>query len=261
MGKMIDLTGKKFGKLTVISCAGKLDGRRYSWNCKCDCGNEVVKSGACLTSGNTKSCGCGKYDGLTKYNQEQSDLNKIEIGTRFGKLVVVEDLGFRPQYNGATKNRRWYKCQCDCGNICEASGNQLKTKNKISCGYCQISKGELLVKTLLDNNNIIYNQEVVFSQLTDESGRRLRFDFVIYDENNKVNRVIEYDGRQHFFGPDTNYWGHSTDTLEAIKERDILKNNFCLKNNYPLIRIPYTVTNLTIEDIFSDKFLVKKEGD
>lgn len=33
MGKMLDLTGQRFGKLTVISCAGKLDGRRYSWNC------------------------------------------------------------------------------------------------------------------------------------------------------------------------------------------------------------------------------------
>ena len=34
MGKMIDLTGQVFDKLTVIDCAGKLDGRRYFWNCK-----------------------------------------------------------------------------------------------------------------------------------------------------------------------------------------------------------------------------------
>lgn len=33
MGKIKDITGEKFGKLTVIDCAGKLDGRRYFWNC------------------------------------------------------------------------------------------------------------------------------------------------------------------------------------------------------------------------------------
>ena len=38
MGKIKDITGEKFGKLTVIDCAGKLDGRRYFWNCQCECG-------------------------------------------------------------------------------------------------------------------------------------------------------------------------------------------------------------------------------
>lgn len=33
MGKMKDLTGQHFGKLLVVECAGKLDGRRYSWKC------------------------------------------------------------------------------------------------------------------------------------------------------------------------------------------------------------------------------------
>ncbi len=33
MGRMIDLMGQKFGKLTVIENMGKLDGRRYSWKC------------------------------------------------------------------------------------------------------------------------------------------------------------------------------------------------------------------------------------
>ena len=84
MGKMKDLTGQVFGKLTVIECAGKLDGRRYHWLCRCECGNEKVILGASLASGNTKSCGCGKYDGLKQYNQEQSDKNKLSIGQKFG---------------------------------------------------------------------------------------------------------------------------------------------------------------------------------
>lgn len=48
-----------------------------------------------LRNGNTKSCGCGRYDGLKKYNQDQSEAGKIENNTRFGKLTVIEDIGFR----------------------------------------------------------------------------------------------------------------------------------------------------------------------
>lgn len=55
---------------------------------------------------------------------EQSEKAKIPIGTKFGKLTVIEDLGFREQVKG--HNRRWYKCQCDCGNIHEVQGNTLK---------------------------------------------------------------------------------------------------------------------------------------
>lgn len=64
MGKMIDLTGQRFGKLVVLENAGKLDGRRYYWKCQCDCGTTVIIIGTSLRSGNTKSCGCEKYKGL-----------------------------------------------------------------------------------------------------------------------------------------------------------------------------------------------------
>lgn len=52
-----DLTGQRFGRLTVLEA---LPGdRRTRWRCICDCGQEtVVGSGHHLTSGNTKSCGC-----------------------------------------------------------------------------------------------------------------------------------------------------------------------------------------------------------
>lgn len=58
-----DITGEKFGRLTVVSLAGtKLVGTRKKhraiWNCQCDCGGTAVVTGASLRSGNTKSCGC-----------------------------------------------------------------------------------------------------------------------------------------------------------------------------------------------------------
>ena len=53
-----DLTGKRFGKLTVIAYAGKSKKREYLWHCKCDCGKETISRGYHLMSGHCKSCGC-----------------------------------------------------------------------------------------------------------------------------------------------------------------------------------------------------------
>ena len=257
---MKDITGQRFGKLLVLENAGKLDGKVYYWKCQCDCGNEIIVSGVRLRSGNTKSCGCGKYEGLKKHNQQQTIDTLIPSGTKFGKLTVIESIGYMPQYNGANKNRMWYKCQCECGNTCEVSGNQLKTGHTISCGRCLTSKGEYLIGQILEKNNLCFNKEVILPELVKETHKHLRFDFVIYNiETNEIKRIIEFDGRQHFTGPDTTYWNHSTDTLESIKERDNIKNKFCISHNYPLVRIPYTIINtLTIEDLLGDKYLVTR---
>ncbi len=61
MGKFIDLTGQRFGRLTVLERAGTTGtpkSRKVTWRCKCDCGAFTVVTGDCLKSGNTKSCGC-----------------------------------------------------------------------------------------------------------------------------------------------------------------------------------------------------------
>jgi len=60
-----DMTGKKFGRLTVISRAGRNKYGYATWNCLCDCGNTVVVSGKSLRDGNTKSCGCLNIDVAT----------------------------------------------------------------------------------------------------------------------------------------------------------------------------------------------------
>ena len=57
MGKFKDLTGMRFGRLTVIERAEN-KGRNVCWNCRCDCGNEVVVKRDALISGDTQSCGC-----------------------------------------------------------------------------------------------------------------------------------------------------------------------------------------------------------
>ena len=60
---MEDLSGVRFGKLTVISFYGyKYNGTTPCWTCKCDCGKETVQQGSKLKSGVVKSCGCHKNE-------------------------------------------------------------------------------------------------------------------------------------------------------------------------------------------------------
>ena len=58
MSNFIDLTGEKFGKLTVM---GKLDANehgQYKWLCECECGNRAIVFGYHLRNHHTSSCGC-----------------------------------------------------------------------------------------------------------------------------------------------------------------------------------------------------------
>ena len=57
--KLIDLTGKRFGYITVLRRYGHSK-NEVTWLCKCDCGNKTVVVGQELRRGNTKSCGCFK---------------------------------------------------------------------------------------------------------------------------------------------------------------------------------------------------------
>lgn len=66
MGKIVDLTGQRFGKLIVLEKAGKAKDGHCTWKCKCDCGNETIVNSNNLRSGNTKSCGCGEKENLKK---------------------------------------------------------------------------------------------------------------------------------------------------------------------------------------------------
>lgn len=57
MGKVNDLTGRTFGRLTTISMVG-IQKHRAVWHCICECGKEIDVPAGRLISGNTQSCGC-----------------------------------------------------------------------------------------------------------------------------------------------------------------------------------------------------------
>ena len=81
MGKKVDLTGQRFGKLVVVKDVGRKNGG-VLWECLCDCGKHTNVVSNNLAIGNTESCGC-----MT---------TKVDLtGQRFGKWTVLGDSGKR----------------------------------------------------------------------------------------------------------------------------------------------------------------------
>jgi hypothetical protein len=77
LGKALELDGKRFGRLTVISKEGVVNDRSV-WKCLCDCGSEVSVIGSLLLRGSTNSCGCYRTDRTkeanTKHGQSMTKL-------------------------------------------------------------------------------------------------------------------------------------------------------------------------------------------
>ncbi len=124
--KMIDLTGKKIGRLLVLGREICSKSRAY-WKCLCDCGKEKVIFGNYLRNGDTSSCGCLRKDKMTY------DLT----GKVFGKLTAINSVGKK----GKSNCIRW-NCRCECGNYHEVSSNNLMVGGVKSCG-CYFDKSDL----------------------------------------------------------------------------------------------------------------------
>lgn len=80
MAKYEDLTGKKFGRLTVVGQGpdwiDKKNHKSRQWLCKCDCGSTgILLPEIRLKTGNTKSCGCIRKELLAKRNKETVSRN------------------------------------------------------------------------------------------------------------------------------------------------------------------------------------------
>lgn len=124
MGKVQDLTGRKFGKLTVIgrdedyiSPKGE---RRRRWKCLCECGNELSATSNNLKK--MKSCGCARYPDLT--------------GRKFGMLKVIEKSGIYISPCGS-RSSLW-RCRCECGRETTVMGYYLTNGHTKSCGCLKV---------------------------------------------------------------------------------------------------------------------------
>jgi hypothetical protein len=75
--KVKDLTGQLFGKLRVITCAGKNKWGQYTWLCKCECGVEKIIRGCGLRIGDYKTCGNIGCSISAKLPKGTSSKNKV----------------------------------------------------------------------------------------------------------------------------------------------------------------------------------------
>lgn len=116
MSKLIDLSNQQFGFWTVQTRTNNAKNGQVQWLCKCDCGQIKVVTANSLRSGNSTSCGCNHNPNLS---------NLI-----FGQLKVLKK---QPSKN----SRRYWECQCACGNFITVSTYKLRSDAIKSCG-CKV---------------------------------------------------------------------------------------------------------------------------
>ena len=237
--------------LTIVDRApNKAYTRSAQAICKCKCGNYIVTSVQNLKQGKTKSCGCR--------NHEVFQNNGKKVGVNGSARVKEYDRDSNPFYilnkrlETKTRDGFFWDIICrKCGEHYEVVPSQLvsytrrRGNNPCTCWRFS-SKGVLKIEEILTNHNIVFSKEKTFSDCISPKGNLMKFDFWVDDKY-----VIEYDGEQHFyassFGDDVKI---AEQKLKDQQLYDEIKNQWCFKNNIPIIRIPYThYENIVFEDL------------
>lgn len=100
------------------------------------------------------------------------------------------------------------------------------------------SRGEIKIEEVLTSAGLVFEEEYSFPDLVSSSGRPLRFDFAVFDDNHDLDFLIEYQGIQHY-EPKSKFGGYSG--LRKQQYNDMKKREYCKKRGIILIEIPYTV--------------------
>jgi len=135
MGRLLDLTGQRFGRLTVLSRNGSDKFRRPLWLALCNCGTQKLVASPALRNSRIKSCGC-----LLR------ELKKEDLtGQAFGFLVVKNraHLGRRPAY--------LVRCVCGIEKIVRREGLLSGTTKSCGCAANKLRKTKIEKKFNLTN--------------------------------------------------------------------------------------------------------------
>ena len=98
------------------------------------------------------------------------------------------------------------------------------------------SRGEIKICGILDMAGLPYQEEYSFPDLISSSGRPLRFDFAVFDDNGDIDFLIEYQGIQHYEAK-SKFGGKKG--LFQQQYNDAQKRKYCQEHGYTLIAIPY----------------------
>jgi len=98
----VDYTGRRYTRWVVVEFAGAGKYRQARWRCRCDCGNEGIRTSSELSSGHSKSCGCLRSE-LQSARQTGSGNNRWSGGRRLDKngyviLTHDKDTGERREH-------------------------------------------------------------------------------------------------------------------------------------------------------------------
>ena len=149
-------------------------------------------------------------------------------GTRYGYLTVIR------RYGTTDKDKPTWLCKCDCGNETVVRGVCLKNGTTQSCGCKRFTIGELSVKNILDELHLSYSSQKTFDDLRGSGNKKLRFDFALYNINNELVGLIEYQGQQHYEQRINENFGKVQREITDKQKRE-----YCLAHNIPLLEIKY----------------------
>ncbi len=188
-GKAEDLTGRVFGRLTVVSRAENRGGR-VCWNCRCSCGQEKVVRARDLKSGTVKSCGC--------LRKELSGKNKLDLsGKKFGRLTPLYPIENRDQ-----KGSVYWRCRCECGNMAEVTAANLVYGLTKSCGCLQKENQKKIQERLhrIDGTCIEF-----LEKRKTRSDNKSGFRGVFQKQDGKYKVTIGFRGKRYSLGNFTTY--------------------------------------------------------
>lgn len=159
---VVDLTDKKFGKLTALYPVTNTSKGRMKWFCKCDCGNTCIVDEDRLQSGNTQSCGCIKSKGEEKIQKILSNLGikfhkeyifqdciNPETGAKLRFDFYLEDYNICIEYNGI----QHYQYR-EGGYFSKESVLDIQKRDKIKQDYCQHNSIPLIIIPYIDIDDI-----------------------------------------------------------------------------------------------------------
>lgn len=112
------------------------------------------------------------------------------------------------------------------------------------------SRGEIKIEEILDAAGLSFEEEYIFPELRSNNGRPLRFDFVVFDDDGKIDFIIEYQGRQHY-EPTAKFGGKKG--FYQQQYNDNKKRRFCALHGFKLLEIPYTDENIITYDYIMHK--------
>ena len=184
MPPLIDLTNKKFGRLTVLEIAGKTSRGIILWKCSCSCGNIKVVSGSKLTIGNTRSCGCYRKEfqaGRHALPDGEASFNDLYIAYR--NRARNKNIQFsltKDDMRKITKQKCFYcgrepfreyksKISSYIYNGIDRMDNSMgyTIDNSVPCcKECNTAKSVLTVDEFVDLISRIYNNFVVFNSVS-----------------------------------------------------------------------------------------------